>query len=224
MFVEWNTFPTMHLCNPPISRMDIKTIISNCHFLDGVDFVSMGNKQKRFALYYSYSVDVYLITGKRNRCKLPICLKNAIRNAYPKQPWETYTDDDTIVLPNHPVSPKLKITKKGKLVSSKKVDVKFRKPRIETDKYGKRYGIIFAIYKYIDLNRDKSGDIKGVNVLNTGVHLQPYIEYLLTMKVQLEIDRVFIDELLERMEKLMQLIAETENGKYKTRYKYRPHC
>ena len=207
----------------PIDRMNIKTIISNCHFLDGVDFLAMENKQKRFALYYSYSVDIYLITGKHNRCQLPNCLKAEIRGRYPKMSLETYTDDNTnLPVSNRQPSPKIKITKKLQ-TSLKVVQSKFRKPRIETAKYGKTDGIIFAIYKYVDLNRDKSADIKGVNVGNTGVQLTPYIDYLMTLKAQLEIDRFFVDQLIDRMTNIMQVIAEIDrSGNFKTRYKYRP--
>ncbi len=44
----------------------------------------MTNSQKRCMIYWWYATNIYSICGKKNRMKLPDCLVNAVRKAYPE--------------------------------------------------------------------------------------------------------------------------------------------
>ena len=73
----------------------------------------------------------------------------------------------------------------------------------------KKDGISRAIWRYLDLNRKKDGDVRGINILNSGVCIAPYIDYLLTRKDKYTGS---IDKLWNIVNKMKEdtLIAEVE--------------
>jgi hypothetical protein len=45
----------------------------------------MTESQKRCMIYWWYATNIYSICGKKHRMKLPDCLVNAVRTAYPEE-------------------------------------------------------------------------------------------------------------------------------------------
>ena len=78
----------------PVSRIDLESLVSQCHFLEGQSYGGMENKSKRLAYYYHYAVNVYMISAKGNRCNKPVCLKLKICELYPNAPGVPYSDED----------------------------------------------------------------------------------------------------------------------------------
>ena len=150
--------------------------MSQCHFLEGQSYRGMENRSKRLAYCHHYAVNVYI----------PVCLKLKIRELYPNAPGVPYSDDDHL-LGNSSTGQSNSKTNRSEEVKTKpkkkpktaKVKITFRNPKINITS-GERHGIVRAVWKYLDLNRKKDGDIRGVNVLNTGVCIVPYVDYLLT--------------------------------------------
>ena len=170
----------------PVNRIDLEGLVSQCHFLDGQSYEGMLNKGKRLAYYYHYAVNVYMISGKGHRCVIPDCLKLKIRELYPNSPGVPYSDDNQQLGSSCQSKSNSKsnrtqdvVNKSKKKQKITKVKISFRNPKINITN-GERHGIVRAVWKYLDLNRKKDGDIRGVNVLNTGVCIVPYVDYLLT--------------------------------------------
>ena len=76
----------------PIEEIILEDIKSGCHFTSHIDFDNFTNKNKRFLLYWYFSVNFYYVTGKHHRCDLPACLIWAVRGLYPKLLGEKYSD------------------------------------------------------------------------------------------------------------------------------------
>ena len=92
------------------------------------------------------------------------------------------------------VKKKARVTK----VKIQKVKPTFRNPRIDISS-GENSGITSAIWKYLDLNRDKTTDCKGKNIGNTGVCIVPYFNYLASRKDKFTGTVDDLDSLLEIM-------------------------
>ena len=75
----------------PVDEIILEDINSGCHFTSHIDFDNFKNKNKKFLLYWYYSVNFYYVTGKHNRCDLPACLIWAVRGLYPNLPGEKYS-------------------------------------------------------------------------------------------------------------------------------------
>ena len=66
----------------PVKDRNLTTIKEDCYFAtDDID--DMPNNHKRNMLYWWYATNVFSISGKGNRGKLPVCLEYAIRELYP---------------------------------------------------------------------------------------------------------------------------------------------
>lgn len=66
----------------PVKDRNLATIKEDCYFAtDDID--DMPNNHKRNMLYWWYATNVFSISGKGKRGKLPVCLEYAIREMYP---------------------------------------------------------------------------------------------------------------------------------------------
>lgn len=73
----------------PVNNHNLKTIKEDCYFAtDDID--DMPNNHKRNMLYWWYATNVFSISGKGKRGKLPVCLEYAIREAYPNPEGMSY--------------------------------------------------------------------------------------------------------------------------------------
>ena len=66
----------------PVKDRNLATIKEDCYFAtDDID--DMPNNHKRNMVYWWYATNVFSISGKGKRGKLPVCLEYAIREMYP---------------------------------------------------------------------------------------------------------------------------------------------
>lgn len=65
----------------PVGERKLATIKEDCYFATD-DLKDMTNSHKRNMLYWWYATNVFSISGKGKRGKLPECLEYAIRSAY----------------------------------------------------------------------------------------------------------------------------------------------
>jgi len=68
----------------PVDKLDLKVVRQYCWFAT-MDAEKMPNRWKRNMLYWWYMSNVYQICGKGKRRDPPLCLKAAIRKAYPEE-------------------------------------------------------------------------------------------------------------------------------------------
>ena len=68
----------------PVSERDLNVIAEDCHLINKPANEIEDNKPKRLMLYWWYATNIYSLTGKGNRGKLPDCLEYAIKAAYPE--------------------------------------------------------------------------------------------------------------------------------------------
>ena len=76
----------------PVEKRNLDIIAEDCYLInasDGVD--KLQNKSKRLMLYWWYATNIYSLTGKGNRGKLPDCLEYAIKKKYPEQSSSDWT-------------------------------------------------------------------------------------------------------------------------------------
>ena len=66
----------------PVDKCDLATIKEDCYFATN-ELDDMQPNHKRNMLYWWYATNIFSISGKGNRGKLPECLEYAIREAYP---------------------------------------------------------------------------------------------------------------------------------------------
>ena len=80
----------------PVGERKLDIIAEDCYLIDAPDGVDkLPNKSKRLMLYWWYATNVYSLTGKGNRGKLPDCLEYAIKKEYPEKSsadWTGYKD------------------------------------------------------------------------------------------------------------------------------------
>ena len=103
----------------PVEEIILEDIKSGCHFTSHIDFDKFTNKNKRFLLYWYFSVNFYFVTVKHHRCDLPACFIWTVRGLYPKLPGGKYLDiksemiEETIKI-RKPRAKKLKRSKTSK--------------------------------------------------------------------------------------------------------------
>ena len=68
----------------PVESRSLENIARGCAFADKAVAV-MTNSEKRFLLYYWYATNIYSITGRHNRKKLPQCIELKVRERFPDQ-------------------------------------------------------------------------------------------------------------------------------------------
>ena len=86
--IEGYVFP---VCMTKITKFpDLEDIRSECFFADD-KVADMSNASKRCMMYWWTAVNVYAITGKSNRMKLPECVLKYVRSLYPENDPSEYT-------------------------------------------------------------------------------------------------------------------------------------
>lgn len=81
-----------------VEERDLNVIAEDCHLINKPASELTENKPKRLMLYWWYATNIYSLTGKGNRGKLPDCLEYAIKKAYPEADssgWTGYTPGST---------------------------------------------------------------------------------------------------------------------------------
>lgn len=68
----------------PVKDRDLNIIAEDCHLINK-PVSELTNKSKRIMLYWWYATNIYSITGKGHRGKLPNCLEYAIKAEYPEK-------------------------------------------------------------------------------------------------------------------------------------------
>ncbi len=67
----------------PVSRLNLQVLKEDCYFAKE-EVKDMTNSQKRCMIYWWYATNIYSICGKKKRMRLPDCLVNSVRTAYPE--------------------------------------------------------------------------------------------------------------------------------------------
>jgi len=75
----------------PVAERDLSIIAEDCHYINKPASELTENKPRRLMLYWWYATNIYSLTGKGNRGKLPDCLEYAIKQAYPETDSSKWT-------------------------------------------------------------------------------------------------------------------------------------
>ena len=67
-----------------VTDLNLQTLKEDCYFAKD-EVKDMTESQKRCMIYWWYATNIYSICGKKHRMKLPDCLVNAVRTAYPEE-------------------------------------------------------------------------------------------------------------------------------------------
>ena len=75
----------------PVNTRNLENIARICPFADQ-EVNQMNNSKKRFLLYYWYATNIYSITGRHNRKRMPPCLELKVREQFPDQHFTGFQD------------------------------------------------------------------------------------------------------------------------------------
>jgi len=66
-----------------VTDLNLQTLKEDCYFAKE-EVKDMTNSHKRCMIYWWYATNIYSICGKKHRMRLPDCLVNSVRTAYPE--------------------------------------------------------------------------------------------------------------------------------------------